>query len=144
MFLSMINSRWCIVKPKGSSFQRHLNCVCSTLKSAPVIILSLVRLFQLWVPTWGMLTNRFNWLQYQSNLHLPALTGFVLGLSTRVDQLLSRQPPSSESTAQWAQVDGGCLGESWTIAQEMTLVLSKWSPTLVPHITLMETFNFVC
>ncbi len=29
-----------IVKPKGSSFQRHQNCVCGTLKSGTVTILS--------------------------------------------------------------------------------------------------------
>ncbi len=28
------------VKPKGSSFQRHQNCVCGTLKSGTVTILS--------------------------------------------------------------------------------------------------------
>ncbi len=31
---------WWIVKPKGSSFQRHQNCVCGTLKSGTVTILS--------------------------------------------------------------------------------------------------------
>ncbi len=39
LFLSMINSGWWIVKPKGSSLQSHQNCVCSTLKSATIIIL---------------------------------------------------------------------------------------------------------
>ncbi len=32
-FLSIINSGWCIVKPRVSSFQRYINCVCSTLLS---------------------------------------------------------------------------------------------------------------
>ncbi len=50
IFLSIINSGWWIVKLSGSSLKRHQHCVCSTLKSANVIILSLVRLFQLWVP----------------------------------------------------------------------------------------------
>ncbi len=40
IFLSIINSGWWIVKPKVSSFQRHQNCVCSTLKSGTVTILS--------------------------------------------------------------------------------------------------------
>ncbi len=53
-----LSTGWWIVKPKGSSLQRHQNCLCGTLKSAPVIILSLVRLFQLWVPNWGVLANR--------------------------------------------------------------------------------------
>ncbi len=37
IFLSIINSGWCIVKPKLSSLQRHQNCVRSTLKSETVI-----------------------------------------------------------------------------------------------------------
>ncbi len=58
IFLSIINSGWWIVKPKGASLQ---NCVCSTLKSAPVIILSLVCLFLTVspkIPKWGVLANR--------------------------------------------------------------------------------------
>ncbi len=49
-----------IVKPKGSSLQKHQNCVCSTLKSATVIILIYVCLYQLWVPKWQVLANRLS------------------------------------------------------------------------------------
>ncbi len=42
-------------------FQKHQNCVLSTLKSATVIILRLVGLFQPWVPKWGVLANRLKW-----------------------------------------------------------------------------------
>ncbi len=40
IFLSIINFGWWIVKLKGSSFQRHQKCVCGTLKSGTVTILS--------------------------------------------------------------------------------------------------------
>ncbi len=41
---------WMMDSKAQRFFFAKTNCVCSTLKSAPVIILSLVRLFQLWVP----------------------------------------------------------------------------------------------
>ncbi len=49
-----------IVKPKWSSLQKHQNCVCSTLKSATIIILIYVCLYQLWVPKWQVLANRLS------------------------------------------------------------------------------------
>jgi len=57
-FLSIIVSGWWIVKPKSVFFAK-------TLKSAPVIILIYVHLFQWCVPKWGVLANRL--IKYSIN-----------------------------------------------------------------------------